>query len=110
MSVRIGQARSLNDPESETVLPDDRQELIQVMGGVVVQDYGVVAAGEKIAWTLNFLPSEWEKVVTYWKNRTMVAVTGAGGKPFMARVLVKSYRRIDRFRGAVTAQLELWLV
>ncbi len=110
MSVRIGEAKSMNDPESETIMPDDRQELIQVMGGVVVQDYGVVDSGLKISWTLNFLQPEWEKVVGYWKNRTLVTVTGTGEKSFIARVIVKSYRRIDRFRNAVTAQLELWLV
>ncbi len=110
MSVRIGQARSLNDPESETILPDDRQELIQVMGGVVVQDYGVVTEGTKATWQLDFTQSEWDKIVSYWTNRTMVTVSGAGWSPFTARVIVKSYRRIDRFRTCIKAQLEFWLV
>ena len=111
MAIRIGEAVSLNNPESETVTPDDRQQMMEVIGGVVVQDYGHIEAGDKIAWTLQFRNSEWEKVRGYWNRREPVLVEDAAGEAFYARIVVKSYSRIAGFeRQAVEANIELWRV
>ena len=34
---------SLNNPSNETITPDDRQQTFEVVGGVVVQDFGHIA-------------------------------------------------------------------
>ncbi len=109
MAIRIGDAVSLSNPASETITPDDRQETVEVIGGVVVQDYGHVEAGDRIAWTLTFRTADWAKVKAYWNNRELVEIQDAAGDVFLARVVVKSCSRLARFEGkAVSAEIELW--
>ena len=111
MAIKIGEAVSLNNPENETITPDDRQQTMEIIGGVVVQDYGHVEAGDKISWTLQFRKAEWEKVKSYWNNREMILLEDAAGEAFYARVVVKSYARLARFeRQAVEANIELWRI
>ena len=47
MAIRIGDVWSLSNPESETITPDDRQQTIEILGGVSVQDFGHIEAGER---------------------------------------------------------------
>ncbi len=111
MAIKIGEAVSLGNPTNETITPDDRQQTMEVIGGVVVQDYGHVEAGDRISWTLAFRTPEWEKVKRYWNGREMVLVEDAAGEAFYARVVVKSYMRLARFEGkAIEANIELWRV
>ena len=110
MAIRIGDAVSLSNPSSEQITPDDRQQLIETIGGVVVQDFGHIAAGDKISWELEFNSENWEKILAYWNQRTMVSVTDAGGDVFLARVVVKSYVRIPRFPKYHRAAIDLWRV
>ena len=103
--------KSLSNPENETITPDDRQQLIEVIGGVVVQDFGYIADGEKVAWTLQFDASAWATIKTYWTSRTLVTVVDAAGNSFTARVVVKSYSYVPMFETkAVQAVIELWRV
>lgn len=102
---------SLSDPSGETVTPDDRQQTFEVMGGVVVQDYGHIEAGDKRAWTIVFPSAAWAQIVAWWNARTMVSVVDAAGDVFQARIVVKSYSRVPRFANkAVQANIELWRV
>ena len=111
MAIKIGDAVSLSNPTTETITPDDRQETMEIIGGVVVQDFGRVEAGDKISWTIQFLTPEWEKLKRYWNNREYVVVEDVGGEVFYARVVVKSYSRLARFEGkAIEANIELWRV
>ena len=108
MSVKIGEAVSMGEPESERITPDDRQQTLEVIGGVVVQDYGRVEIGDKTAWTLTFAPGDWVKIKSYWTNRTIVNVQAENGETFPARVVVKSWQRMSRFPDHIKADLELW--
>ena len=108
MAIRIGSALSLSNPESETITPDDRQQTIEILGGVSVQDFGHIEAGDKIAWTLDFSPEAWETIKSYWDSRVIVDVRDAGGRTFQGRVVVKSYRRKVRFESHITANIEIW--
>lgn len=110
MSVKIGDARSMNDPQGEKVTPDDRQTMIEVYAGVVVQDWGRVQDGDRITWTLQFDAKAWAAVEGYWTNRNIVNVTDADGKTFSARVIVRSWSRVSRFPDCVNAEIELWRV
>lgn len=95
-------------PESERITPDDRQQTLEVIGGVVVQDYGRVEIGDKTTWTLSFSKEDWQKIKSYWTNRTIVNVQDEGGEIFPARVVVKSWQRMNRFPDHIKADLELW--
>ena len=108
MSIKIGEAQSMGAPESERITPDDRQQTLEVIGGVVVQDYGRVENGDKTAWTLTFAPDDWVKIKSYWTIRTIVNVQDEGGEIFPARVVVKSWQRVSRFPDYTKADLELW--
>ncbi len=110
MSVQIGAVRSMNDPDSETITPDDRQTLIAVVGGAVVQDYGYVQEGDKISWSLQFSPAAWEIVRGYWRNRTLVSITDAAGETLTAHIVIKSSSRVIRFAKYIKCQLEIWRV
>lgn len=110
MSVKIGDARSMNDPQGEKITPDDRQTLIEVYDGVVVQDWGRVQDGDRITWSLQFDAKAWELVKGYWTNRNIVNVTDTDGKTFSARVIVRSWSIVSRFPDCVTAEIELWRV
>lgn len=110
MSVKIGDAVSMNEPQNETITPDDRQTLVQVVGGVVVQDMGYVADGEKISWELQFDSANWAKIKEYWATREMVTVDDNAGHTFTARVIVQSYSYTSYFRDYVNAKLEFWRV
>ena len=102
---------SLNNPSNETFTPDDRQQTIEVIGGVVVQDFGHVSAGDKISWTLQFDSTAWTSIVTWWDARYMVTVTDAAGNAHIVRLVVKSYSYVPMFeKKAVQATLELWYV
>ena len=48
--IAIGDITTL-DTENWQVVPDDRQQLVEIIGGVAVQDFGHVAAGDKISCT-----------------------------------------------------------
>ena len=102
---------SLNNPSNETFTPDDRQQTIEVIGGVVVQDFGHVSAGDKISWTLQFDSSAWATIKTWWNARNMVTVTDAAGNAHTVRIVVKSYSYVPYFESkAVNVTLELWYV
>ena len=108
MAIRIGSVRSLSNPESETITPDDRQQTVEIIGGVSVQDFGHIEAGDKVAWTLDFSPAAWTEIKRYWNSRIIVDVEDAGGEAFRGRVVVKSYRRKPRFESNITANIEIW--
>lgn len=110
MAIKIGDAASLSDPENEQITTDDRQQIIEVIGGNVVQDYGHIESGDKRSWSLTFSRANWEIVKGYWNKRTLVTVTDQNKESFTARIVIKSYQRVKRFPGYITANIELWLI
>lgn len=108
--VKIGDAVSMSNPSSESITVDDRQSIVQTLGGNVVQDFGSFASGEKVSWQLQFDMTNWLKVKSYWTNRTLVTVADNAGNTFTARILIKSYSYVDFFRNYVTATLEFWML
>ena len=108
--VKIGDAMSMSNPESESITPDDRQTIVQTLSGNVVQDFGQFDNGEKVSMSLQFDADNWAKVMAYWKARTMVTITDNVSHSFDARVVIKSYSYVDRFRSNAKATLEFWKV
>lgn len=111
MVVRIGDAVSLNAPD-ESIIPDDRQQRIQTIGGNVIQDYGHVQSGDTVQWSgLQVTQKNAELIEGYWNSREAVTVINAGLQTFTARVAVKRWKRLPRFeKKVVEMDVELWLV
>lgn len=110
--ITIGAARSLDTPADWTITPDDRQETVEILDGVTVEDFGVVDAGLKISFSCNFRTADFRILRGYWKTREKVDVTdGAGVLWAKCRVVLKSWRYVERFeRQAVAATIEIWRV
>lgn len=115
MAISIGTAVSINGgvnglrTNDWTVTPDDRQTQIPIVGGVHVEDEGIIVAGEKISCTRVFDSTNWATVKGYWTSRTKVSVIGENGETYTnRRVVVKSYTPVDRFYSKVIATIEFW--
>lgn len=61
LHIEIDGHRSLS-VEGWKVLPDDRQQTMEVLGGTVVQDFGHLESGDKYSCTANFLLSDWQEI------------------------------------------------
>jgi hypothetical protein len=115
IAISVGTAKSINGGINGLrainwqVTPDDRQTRTDIVGGVHVQDLGVVEEGEIKSCTAVFDAANWTLVKGYWTSRTLVTVIDEAGNTFTnMRVKVKSYTPVDRFYSKVTATLEFW--
>ena len=108
--IHIGEVRTLSI-ENWQIVPDDRQQLLEIVGGAVVQDFGHITEGDRISCTVVVTAADWEKIKAYWDSRTMVSVTDEGGNvlPSM-RVVVKSYEYVAHFPKVYKLSLEFWRV
>ena len=106
--IHIGEVKTLS-VENWQIVPDDRQQLLEIVGGMVVQDFGHIPEGDRISCTVVVTARDWEKIKSYWDSRAMVSVTDEGGSvlPSM-RVVVKSYEYVARFPKVYKLSLELW--
>ena len=93
------------------VTPDDRQSLIQTIGGVAVQDFGHCKEGDKISCEVTIHAEDATKIYQYWHNRELVNVEDEGGKIYEnMRVRVKKYQYLKGFKKYLQADLEFWRV
>ena len=108
--IQIGEVRTLSVENWQTI-PDDRQQIIEIVGGVVVQDFGHISEGDRISCTVVVTAADWEKIKGYWDSRARVSMTDEGGNilPSM-RVVVKSYEYIAHFPKIYILSLEFWRV
>ena len=99
------------EAENWQVLPDDRQRMVEIIGGAVVQDFGHVAQGDRISCTVTVLADGWEKIKRYWDGREKVAVVDEAGDTWHnMRVTVKAYAYVPHFSKAYKITLEFWRV
>lgn len=115
--LQIGTIKSIGHAENYTVTPDDRQSLVKVIksngnSGVVVEDYGLVEAGEIISLSAVFSNADYEALLLIWKNRTLSTVILDDGKTISnARIVIKSvnyWNTIDSRFKKVT--MEIWRI
>ena len=108
--IHIGEVRTLSVENWQTV-PDDRQQLLEIVGGAVVQDFGHIPEGDRISCSVGVTSADWEKIKGYWDGRARVSVTDESGSvlPSM-RVVVKSYAYVAHFPKAYNLSLEFWRV
>lgn len=110
MHIKIGAVQTLTVSDWE-ITPDDRQSLIQTIGGVVVQDFGLIPEGEKYTCQITIRVEDAETLYSYWHNRTLVDVEDAAGSIYSnVRIKVKSYRYLDGFTKYLKINLEIWRV
>jgi len=108
--ITIGTVKSMREPESFGVTPDDRQELIKCINGVFVADGGYYTDGDIIALTAVFKPSAWEVIKTYWQKRTKVTVIDVHGTTMTnMRVVIKKHEYVKK-HNICNVNLELWRV
>ena len=107
--IHIGEVKTLSVENWQ--IADDRQQLLEIVGGMVVQDFGHIPEGDRISCTVVVTARDWEKIKSYWDSRAMVSVTDEGGSvlPSM-RVVVKSYEYMAHFPKAYKISLEFWRV
>lgn len=111
IAIRLGEAVSLSNPQGYKVTPDDRQQKIETIGGVVVEDYGHIEAGDVTSFTVNFSKKNFEIIKSYWENRILIEYEDVAGEIFKnVRIVIKSYSYIERFKNYYTATLEIWRV
>lgn len=101
---------SLRAPESWEYRPDDRQERIEVIGGVIVDDNGHVEEGDIISCTAIFSKTDWvDRIKPLWKERKLITITDeAGEERTNARIVLKSYKYYEKFPQYVVLTLEFW--
>jgi len=111
MVISIGTAKSFKKPDSWENTPDDRQTMIKIVGGVHIEDNGLIADGEILSCQVVFNAVNWAIVKNYWVNRTMVEVIDHAGNALVSkRVVVKKYSYVDKFPKYYTVTLEFWSV
>lgn len=111
MAIKIGAITTLTSSDF-TYMPDDRQQTIELIGGVAVQDFGRIVNGDKKSCTITLRSSDFTVLCGYWDSRTRVTVVDdAGVTVENMRVIVKSYKYVKRFENkAVEANVEFWRV
>ncbi len=111
-TIKIGDITSFSKAESWKYVPDDRQKTIEIQGGVAVEDYGHVAAGDKITFSCNFRRKDFDVLVHYWADRIKVDFTDPGGIIWKGcRVKITGYSYVDYFEtSTVKVEIELWRV
>ncbi len=106
--IKIGEIQTMSVTNWQTV-PDDRQTMIETIGGVVVQDFGHISDGDKFSCTVTVTREDSEIIFGYWHNRTLVNVVDEGGAIYQnMRVKVKSYGFLQGFAKYLQINLEFW--
>lgn len=109
--IHIGDAVSFSAPDGFSYEPDDRQEIIPLIGGNTVQDNGWVSSGDRISFSATFKISEYQKLSRYWMNRQRVNVVDAAGNTWEScRVKIKKLSYPYPFANYVVAEVELWRI
>jgi len=110
MHINIGGIRTLL-VENWEIIPDDRQQTVEIIDGVAVQDYGHVESGDKIGCSVTVSKTGWNTIRKYWNERMPVDVEDEAGNLYKnLRVVVKSWRYVNRFPDYYTLKLEFWRV
>lgn len=107
--IKVGDVYSYGKAEGWTYAPDDRQEKIELINGVTVQDCGRIEAGDSMSCSATFRIADFGTLCGYWNNRTKVTMIDESGTIHNnTRVIVKTYSYVDRFPSYVKCDLEFW--
>ena len=108
MHIKIGEVQTM-EVSGWDITPDDRQTLIQTIGGVEVQDFGHCEEGDKITCSVTFHAEDKPTLFRYWHDRELVQVEDEAGNIYQnMRVIVKKYQYLKGFKKYYRADLEFW--
>ena len=109
MAIKIGAAVSFKNPESWENTPDDRQTQIKIIGGIYVEDNGIIVEGDVISCQVIFDATNWEIIKGYWCSRALVEITDHTGKSLEnKRIVVKKYKYVEKHLKFYDVTLEIW--
>lgn len=110
--IQIGTVCSVGHPDEWQLIPDDRQQLVPTIGGVVVEDYGHCANGDKYSCTATFTSADYTTLSGYWTNRTLVTVTEEDTSQVHTncRIVIRSVKYPRLLPQYKQVQFEVWLV
>lgn len=107
----INNIPALRNPESCDYIMEDRIEKVQLINGNAVQDYGHIESGDAFAITCIFSTVNFETVKQLWINRTKVTFTDENGVVWNnMRLVLRRYKRLDKFPNYLSVTFELWRV
>lgn len=109
MHIKIGEIETLRT-EDWNVIPDDRQTRIETIGGVVIQDFGRVEAGDAYSCKVTLSADNANILSGYCRDRTPITIRDVGGREITnKRVLIKKYGYVERYeKEYYRAELEFW--
>lgn len=107
--IYINDIPSFRNPESEKLIPDDRVEKIELLGGAAVQDLGRVEAGDVLSIKCLFNRENYLRFNEVWESRAKVNYTDCDGVVWQNMTLkVLEIERDRDFRGFFYVTFELW--
>ena len=107
--IYINDIPSFRDPEKEVLNFDDRQEKIELIKGVAIQDLGRVEKGDSFSITCLFTEKNLLKVIELWNKRAHVTYKDSTETEWTDMLIVmKSIERDKIFHKYVMATFELW--
>lgn len=107
--IYINDIPSFRAPEKETLTVDDRQERIELINGVAVQDLGRVEAGDVFSVQCLFSTDNYARVQSLWLSRAKVTYTDESGTTWQnMRIIVKEMERQKKFPTYILVTFELW--
>ena len=107
------QASSYRSPETYGKPLDDRQEKIEIIDGVCVDDCGYIEQGDVLTYTAVFTSTEFQKVKNFFAQRTKITFTNESGIIYNnVRVVIKSYKAYNAqyYPDMISADFEIWMV
>lgn len=112
MAIKLGDVSAIGRAENWRVVPDDRQQKVEVLDGVVVLDFGRFEAGDSFTCSAIFDMANFEMLKKYWIGRTLITITDQSGNVYLGcRVVIKGWEDLRLFeKKYVKVSLEIWRV
>ena len=105
----INDIPSFRDPESYKMTFDDRQQKIEIIDGVAVQDLGHVEAGDVFFITALFSETNFNRLKSLWETREQVSFKDTAGVTWSGlRIFLKEIERDKSFPNYIMVTFELW--
>ncbi len=107
--ITIGGISSFRDPEKEIFTFDDRQERIELIKDIEVQDLGRVPEGDVISLQCLFSKKGYEEIEKIWTERKKVTYKDVEGAEWAnMRLIIKEVETDKNYPNYKMVTFELW--
>lgn len=114
MAIKIGDVYTVGRVTDWTVVPDDRQSLVQLVDSPynMAIDNGYHENGNRYTFTCILSAADWATVKSYWISRTLITVINEDGETLTnCRVRITTYKARESFWTSYEdVGIELWRV